>query len=665
MFAGYQRIICAISIYHFVHSAASYYYNDEQLPTFLSASVGDHIVFDCDIEYPQDIVIPYILNWKKEGKTIYSWDNGITVSVDPYGGRIQLLNNSSYGKASINLTSIRESDSGWYECKIIFPFRTPTSMGNGTWFYLAVTGGNLLEIPPINQTVLEGEDVQFTCITRENGVEIRWFKDGVLLTELANILQRSHVESDGSLSIRATEMGDSGEYICEAVNYLKESQSAKAYLDVQYKAKVIYTPKELYLPYGQPAVLDCHFRANPPLKNLRWEKDGFLFDAYNVPGVFYRQNGSLYFNKVDESHKGRYSCTPYNELGTEGPSPTINVMVLRPPVFVATPHHLYLRKLGETIELVCDARDGDNEHKPLVAWYKKDGSSLPEGRYTIKDGNLTITNIHEEDKGLYQCAATNEAATITAEAELLVENSPPRSPYNLTTKSDSHSITLQWVAGRKRPRIRYSVWYRDVSTQEWRNVEIKNTHPLEAAITHLLPGREYEFMVLSEDPHGEALFSKPIRAATLNDSNRPEVLQAYSPVGPPVNIKIHSVDDGYVVSWDPPEYGSEYLAQYTLKWYEASSETLEGLVETRDTAYLVSNLEEGTSYDFEVVAVAVDEYQAASPRVAYPVPAYKKIKILTISLVVLVICIVLAVALVYYIKSKWCKRYSKSNSIKK
>lgn len=48
------------------------------------------------------------------------------------------------------------------------------------------------------------------------------------------------------------------------------------------KAKVIYAPPEVYLPFGQQAILDCHFRANPPLTNLRWEKDGFLFDPYNV-----------------------------------------------------------------------------------------------------------------------------------------------------------------------------------------------------------------------------------------------------------------------------------------------------------------------------------------------------------------------------------------------
>lgn len=66
------------------------------------------------------------------------------------------------------------------------------------------------------------------------------------------------------------------------------------------KAKVLYAPKEIYLPYGRPALLDCHFRANPPLTNLRWEKDGFLFDPYNVQGVFYRRNGSLFFSKVGQ-----------------------------------------------------------------------------------------------------------------------------------------------------------------------------------------------------------------------------------------------------------------------------------------------------------------------------------------------------------------------------
>lgn len=134
------------------------------------------------------------------------------------------------------------------------------------------------------------------------------------------------------------------------------------------KAKVIYAPPEIFLPYGQPAVLDCHFRANPPLKNLRWEKDGLLFDSYNVPGVFYKMNGSLFFAKVDENHAGSYTCTPYNDLGTDGPSPIISVIVLRPPIFSVTPKAIYIQKLGEAAELPCEAIDRDGNNRPSIVW---------------------------------------------------------------------------------------------------------------------------------------------------------------------------------------------------------------------------------------------------------------------------------------------------------
>jgi hypothetical protein len=74
-------------------------------------------------------------------------------------------------------------------------------------------------------------------------------------------------------------------------------------LNVSDKARVVYTPKEVFLPFGRPGILDCHFSANPPLTKLRWEKDGFLFDTYNVQGVFLRRNGSLYFSKVNYTRK--------------------------------------------------------------------------------------------------------------------------------------------------------------------------------------------------------------------------------------------------------------------------------------------------------------------------------------------------------------------------
>lgn len=79
--------------------------------------------------------------------------------------------------------------------------------------------------------------------------------------------------------------------------------------------------------------------------------------------------------------------------------------------------------------------------------FQKDGSPLPAGRYSLEGGNITIENIIESDRGIYSCMATNEAATIVSDTELLIENVAPRAPYNLSANSTDTAITLRWAPG--------------------------------------------------------------------------------------------------------------------------------------------------------------------------------------------------------------------------
>lgn len=73
---------------------------------------------------------------------IYIWyDSYPTHSGEGYEGRVsRVASDSPYGLASLNLTNIRESDQGWYECKVVFLNRSPNSHKNGTWFHLDVHG---------------------------------------------------------------------------------------------------------------------------------------------------------------------------------------------------------------------------------------------------------------------------------------------------------------------------------------------------------------------------------------------------------------------------------------------------------------------------------------------------------------------------------------------
>lgn len=166
-----------------------------------------------------------------------------------------------------------------------------------------------------------------------------------------------------------------------------------------------------------------------------------------IQGVFYKRNGSIYFSSIDESHAGRYSCTPYNDLGTEGPSPLIHVFVQHPPVFTLKPKPIYVHKLGDTVTMQCDASENDGR-RPEIQWRRKDGTPLPFGRVQIDNINFAIENINETDRGIYECVASNSASTLTVDAELLIENVAPRPPYNLTANSSDTAITLRWEPGK-------------------------------------------------------------------------------------------------------------------------------------------------------------------------------------------------------------------------
>jgi hypothetical protein len=79
-----------------------------------------------------------------QGALVFSSYEGGLQATEGYAGRISLVSpDTSYGKGSINLTNIRESDGGWYECSVFFPNRTPSTRPNGTWFHLSVEGNRV------------------------------------------------------------------------------------------------------------------------------------------------------------------------------------------------------------------------------------------------------------------------------------------------------------------------------------------------------------------------------------------------------------------------------------------------------------------------------------------------------------------------------------------
>lgn len=80
-------------------------------------------------------------------------------------------------------------------------------------------------------------------------------------------------------------------------------------------------------------------------------------------------------------------------------------------------------------------------------------------------------------------------------------------------------IILLLYTGYLRPNLEYTVWYRLTDAPEWRTMRIVQKNVMEATIQHLQPGREYEFMVLSQDKYGDGMFSKQFRFSTQRKFN--------------------------------------------------------------------------------------------------------------------------------------------------
>ncbi|XP_015173478.1 PREDICTED: protein turtle-like isoform X4 [Polistes dominula] len=770
----------------------------------ITAILGESVVFNCHVEFPGEHPVPYVLQWEKKGQEIpiYIWyETYPTHSGEGYEGRVSRVSpNSNYGMASLNLTNIRESDQGWYECKVVFLNRSPNSDKNGTWFHLDVHApprfsitpeemiyvnlgdaiilncqaegtptpeilwykdanpvepsqtigifndgtelriatiknedigdytciarngegqishtarviiadrantdmeipvttvsentskrtsnltlllyrhrrsirsnnqrGAVIMVPPSNQSKLEGEKVQFSCEAKAlpGNVTVRWFREGAPVTEVSSLDTRASIRMDGSLVISPVSADDSGQYLCEVTNGIGLPQSASAYLNVEYPAKVAFTPTVQYLPFRLAGVVQCYIKANPQFQYVTWTKDKRLLEPYQAKEIVIMNNGSLLFTRVNENHQGRYTCTPYNAHGTQGSSAPMEVLVRKPPVFTLEPETVYQKKYGESVEMHCNAQEAEGTQKPTIQWLRKDGSPIQRNRAKINGGNLTIESLRRTDFGFYHCVASNEVATISTSTQLIVEGTQPHAPYNVTGNATEFSVTLNWLPGYSGgPDYKqdYTIWYREAGTSEWETIPVTPSGSTMVTINRLTPATVYEFQVIGKNALGDGTMSKVITIRTLDildystlelstdstgNTGIPSTIRPKGPKpGPPKNLTVTEVSNGFLITWEAPSERNHLIQHYTIKYKTDGpwKNLNKGQIRPEDTQFLVKNLVGGRTYYFQVFANSATNY-GASEQVKFPVPARVKHKAITAGVVGGILFFIVAIIL--------------------
>jgi immunoglobulin superfamily member 9B len=281
---------------------------------------------------------------------------------------------------------------------------------------------------------------------------------------------------------------------------------------------VTFTPTIQYLPFRLAGVVQCYIKANPPLQYVTWTKDKRLLEPYQTKDIVIMNNGSLLFTRVNQNHQGRYTCTPYNAQGTQGSSGQMEVLVRKPPSFIIEPETLYQRKVGESVEMNCDALEAEGTTKPTITWQRRDGTPLQRNRVKVLNGNMTIDNLRRSDFGYYECVASNEVATIISSTQLVIEGTQPHAPYNLTATATEFSVTLSWMPGYSGgPDYKqdYTIWYREAGISDWSTIPVTPSGSTQVTINRLSPGTTYEFQVIGKNPLGDGMMSKVMTIRTL------------------------------------------------------------------------------------------------------------------------------------------------------
>ena len=112
-------------------------------------------------------------------------------------------------------------------------------------------------------------------------------------------------------------------------------------------------------------------------------------------------NSALQISNVRKVDSDVYFCSAVNHLGNVERKTLLVVVSL--PGFTVKPPGKVSAVTGDTLTLNCSAT---GDPKPVISW-KRLGAAFPVGRSHRTNEALVVSNLKEEDAGIYVCVATS------------------------------------------------------------------------------------------------------------------------------------------------------------------------------------------------------------------------------------------------------------------
>ncbi|XP_066483112.1 obscurin isoform X11 [Tiliqua scincoides] len=414
---------------------------EEKVQREVNAAVSENATLSCEVAQAHTEV-----KWFKDGKLITSSKK---FRIEPEGKTRRLI-----------VQSVEKRDAGEYTCE---------ASGQCLTFRITVTEAEGEEVFANKEKVQKeirvstSENASLSCEVAQAKTEVKWFKDGKLITSN----KKFKVESEGKtrrLVVQQVEKNEAGKYTCEAAgqnltfNIIVTEAEAEAEADVfANKEKV---QKEVQVATSENASLSCEVAQAKT--EVKWFKDGKLITSNKKFKVESEgKTRRLIVQQVDKKDVGEYTCE------AAGQKLAFKVIATEAEVQDAFSNKEKIQKevkavISENASLSCEVAQAKTE----VKWFKDGKLITSSKKFKVesegKSRRLLVQQVEKKDAGEYTCEAAGQRLTfkfIATEAETEIDVFANKEKVQKEVKAAiSENATLSCEVAQAKTEVK---WFKD------------------------------------------------------------------------------------------------------------------------------------------------------------------------------------------------------------
>ncbi|NXD17526.1 DSCL1 protein, partial [Nothocercus nigrocapillus] len=371
-------------------------------PKKLKTGIGSTVILSCALSGSPE----YVIRWYR---------NTDLVAVDDY------ISIRGISNETLLITAAQKSHSGAYQC-----FATRKSQTAQDFSIITLEDGTPRIVSSFSEKVVNpGEQFSLMCAAKgAPPPTVTWALDDEPIQRDAGHRTNQYTMSDGTtvshMNVTSPQIKDGGVYRCTARNSVGSAEY-QARINVRGPPS-IRAMKNITAVAGRDTFINCRV-IGYPYYSIKWYKDSLLLPDNHRQVVF--ENGTLKLMDVQKGmDEGEYVCSVLIQPQLSI-SQSVHVTVKVPPLI--QPFEFPPASIGQLLYIPCVVSSGD---MPIHITWRKDGHVILSGSgVTIESkefmSSLQISSVSLKHNGNYTCIASNDAATVSRERQLIVRV-PPR-----------------------------------------------------------------------------------------------------------------------------------------------------------------------------------------------------------------------------------------------